>query len=285
MRRPWLSRFFSVYQPAWHGGFLWDDDSHLLNNPVLRPGALAEVWVPGTYINYWPITFAAYWFQYKLWGLQPLGYHLVNLALHAISSLLVWRLLVRLRVPGAMFAAAIFALHPVNVESVAWIAQLKGVLSLLLTLVSVLLYVGHERYGGRWRYAAAVAAFLLSGLAKGAAVTLPIVLLSLAWWRRGRIAWRDLLRVMPFMLIGAAVAGVEIWSQHLVARGGGTVRRPPLPDRRRRLRRVVLPGKAALAARPLFRLPAVGDRQRKRAIVYARRCVGGPPRFGVVAAA
>jgi tetratricopeptide (TPR) repeat protein len=214
---------FLVYQPAWHGGFLWDDDTHLLNNPVLKPGGLAKIWVPGDYINYWPLTFTAYWLQFHLWGLQPLGYHLVNLALHALSALLVWQILVRLRVPGAMFAAAIFALHPVNVESVAWIAQFKGILSLLLALASVLFYLDHERHGGSWRYALAIAAFLLSALAKGAALTLPIVLLSLAWWQRRRIAWRDFLRVVPYVLIGAVMAGVETWGQHLVSHWG-TVR-------------------------------------------------------------
>jgi tetratricopeptide (TPR) repeat protein len=207
---------FLVYQPAWHGGFLWDDDTHLLNNPVLKPGGLAKVWVPGGYINYWPLTYTAYWLEYQIWGLHPLGYHLVNIALHALSALLVWQVLVRLRVRGAMFAAAIFALHPVNVESVAWIAQLKGILSLALALISLLFYLDYERRGGRWRYGLAIAAFMLSTLAKGAALTLPIVLLALAWWQRGRIAWRDLLRVTPYVLVGAVMTGAEVWGQHFV---------------------------------------------------------------------
>jgi protein O-mannosyl-transferase len=188
---------FVVYLPCWHGGFLWDDDSHLLNNPVLKPGGLAKVWVPGGYINYWPITYTAYWLQFHLWGLQPLGYHLVNVALHALSALFVWRLLVRLQVPGAMLAAAVFALHPVNVESVAWISQLKGLLSAALALTSMLIYLSYERDEGRWRYGLSIFAFLLSALAKGTALTLPIILLACAWWQRGRIGRRDLLRVLP----------------------------------------------------------------------------------------
>src|SRR5438105_2410823 len=139
---------FLVYQPAWRGGFIFDDDSSLLENPVLRPGGLAKVWTPGGYLNYWPITYTLYWLESRLWGLNPLGYHLVNIALHAISALLVWRILLALRVPAAMLAAAIFALHPVNVESVAWIAQLKTVLSLMLALVSVLFFLAHEQRGG-----------------------------------------------------------------------------------------------------------------------------------------
>ena len=126
---------FLVYQPAWHGGFIWDDDLHLLNNPVLNP-RLLKTWVPGTYVNYWPLTFTAYRLQFEVWGLNPAGFHIVHIAVHAISAIFVWRILVHLKAPGAMFAAALFALHPVNVESVAWISQLKNVLSLLLALLS-----------------------------------------------------------------------------------------------------------------------------------------------------
>ena len=106
--------------------------------------------MPGGYVNYWPLTFTAYWLQYVIWGLNPAGFHIVNIALHGISAVLVWRVLRRLQVPGAMFAAAIFALHPVNVESVAWITQLKNILSLMLALLSVLFYLLHEQRGGGW---------------------------------------------------------------------------------------------------------------------------------------
>ena len=102
------------------GGFLFDDEVHLLHNPVLHSGGLAKVWMPGGYLNYWPLTYTAYWLEYQFWGLEPLGYHLVNLAacMPHLRALLVWQVLLRLKVPGAMFAAAIFALHPeANVES------------------------------------------------------------------------------------------------------------------------------------------------------------------------
>ncbi len=178
---------FSAYQPAWQGGFVWDDDLHLLNNPVLQADGLAKAWTSGDYINYWPLTFTVYRLEYDMWGLHPLGYHLVNIALHVVSALLVWRILEHLRIPGAMLAAAIFALHPVNVESVAWIAQLKNVLSLPLALLSVLFYLRHDRDGRWWQLAASVGFFLLSALAKGIALTLPVVLLACVWWQHGRI--------------------------------------------------------------------------------------------------
>jgi tetratricopeptide (TPR) repeat protein len=122
-----------------------------------------------------------------------------------------------LRIPGALLGAALFALHPVNVESVAWITQLKNTLSLALTLLSVLLYLLHEQRGGRRLFAASVAAFAMATLAKGMTLMLPVVLLACAWWQRGRIDRRDLLRVVPFLLIGAAMVGMEIYQQHSVA--------------------------------------------------------------------
>ncbi len=220
-----------AYHPAWQGGFIWDDDLLLLNNPVLKPGGLLDAWVPGTYLNYWPLTSTAYRLQFDIWGLNPLGYHLVNIVLHAISALLVWRILLQLNAPGAMFAAALFALHPVNVESVAWISQLKNILSLLLALLSVLLYLLFEEKGKRWCMVLSIAAFLLSALSKGMVLTLPVVLLACAWWQRGRIRRQDLLRVLPFLLIGAVMACVEVWGQHLVGDGETIVRSDSLLSR------------------------------------------------------
>jgi protein O-mannosyl-transferase len=211
-----VAAVFLAYQGAWQGGFVWDDDTHLLNNPVLKPGGLKTVWVPGGFLNYWPITCTAYWLEAAAWGLNPLGFHLANIAIHCMNALLMWRVLVRLGLPGARFAAAVFALHPVNVESVAWIAQLKGLLSLMLGLVSMRFFLDHERLGGRWRYALSIAAFLLATLSKGMVITLPLVLLACDWWQRGRVTNRELLRVLPYLMIAAVMAGVEVWGQHSV---------------------------------------------------------------------
>ena len=228
---------FLVYQPAWRGNFIWDDDLHLVNNPVLKPGGLISTWVPGSYVNYWPLTFTAYRLEYALWGLARLGYHLVNIGLHGISAILVWRILRLLRIPGGLLAAALFALHPVNVESVAWITQLKNTLSLTLTLLSVLLYLLDEQRGEQWAvgsgqcgppppsarrqspllYVAAVALFALATLAKGMTLTLPVVLLACAWWQYGRIQRRDLWRVVPFLAIGLAMVAMEVVQQRAVA--------------------------------------------------------------------
>lgn len=221
-KREWLlvaaiiAATFVAYKPCWHGNYLLDDQSHLLHNPVLKPGGLAKAWVPGSYLNYWPLTFTFYRLEHELWGFDRLGYHLVNIALHAISAVLIWRILRRLGMTGALFAAAIFALHPVNVESVAWISQLKTVLSVALALTSLLFYLRFETNHRRWNYAAALVAFVLSALAKGDALTLPIVLLALAWWQRDQVQRSDLLRTIPFFLVAACMATLEVISQHSV---------------------------------------------------------------------
>jgi tetratricopeptide (TPR) repeat protein len=211
------------YLPAVRAGYIWDDNLHLLDNPVLKPGGLANTWVPGTYINYWPLTFTTYWLEDRLWGVaHPFGFHLVNIILHAACALLIWQVLRYVFAGRAnastsawapLLGAAIFALHPVNVESVAWVTQLKNVLSLFLTLSALCLYLHHERTG-RWpSYVLAVGVFALSTLAKGMGVTLPAILLALAWWQRGTIEWRDVRRVLPFLAIGAAMAYVEVAMQ------------------------------------------------------------------------
>lgn len=221
---------FLAYQPAWHGSYLWDDDTHLLKNPVLKPGGFLQTWVPGTYANYWPVTADVYRLEFELWGFDPLGYHLVNIALHALSAILLWRILLRLQLPGALLAAAIFALHPVNVESVAWITQLKNTLSLSLALGATLAFLRYEQENRGWQFAVSIALFLLSALAKGMTLTLPVVLLALAWWQRGAISRRDILRVLPFFLIAALMTGMEVYQQRFAA-GGLVVRSDSLLSR------------------------------------------------------
>ena len=215
---------FAAYFPALHAGFVWDDDTHLINNVVLQEWGLYRAWFTAEPPNYWPLTWSSYWLEHQLWGLAPFGYHLTNVLLHTASSLLMWRILLRLGIPCAWLSALVFAVHPVNVESVAWIAQRKNALSLIFYLAAVLLYLRFEDGNGVRSYRLAVASFLCSMLAKGAAATMPVVLLILVWWRRGSIRGSDLRRSLPFFAVAAAMSGVEIAFQYLRSIGDTVVR-------------------------------------------------------------
>ena len=147
--RAWLLGLLLVaatllaYQPAWQAGFIWDDDEYVTNNPLLTaPDGLKRIWFSlDSPSQYFPLTYTVFRIERSLWGFNPAGFHWVNILLHAANALLVWRLLRQLSVPGAWLAAAIFALHPVQVESVAWVTELKNVLSLFFFLLALLAWV------------------------------------------------------------------------------------------------------------------------------------------------
>jgi Tfp pilus assembly protein PilF len=209
-----------AYQPAWHAGFIWDDDSYVTNNTPLRTvDGLWGIWSkPGTTIQYYPLVFTSFWVEYHFWKLQPLGYHLVNVLLHALNAVVLWRVLRRLEIPGSWWAAAIFALHPVGVESVAWISERKNVLSYLFYLLAVLAYLRFRPLTNReaaracdWRYYPLVLVlFLCALLSKTVTCSLPAVLLLLVWWKTGRVEKRDALPLAPLFILGAALASMTM---------------------------------------------------------------------------
>ncbi|MDW8310476.1 MAG: hypothetical protein RMK20_13970, partial [Verrucomicrobiales bacterium] len=131
-----------AYAPVFRAGFIWDDDFLVTANPlVTSPDGLRDIWFSTRPVDYFPLTLTSLWVEWKLWGLNPTGYHVTNVLLHAASALVLWRLLRRLAIPGAWWAALLFALHPVNIESVAWIAQRKNTLCMVFFLLSVWAYV------------------------------------------------------------------------------------------------------------------------------------------------
>ncbi len=165
---------FLVYQPAWHGGLLWDDDAHVTRPELRSWHGLYRIWFEiGATLQYYPLVHSAFWLEHKLWGDDTLGYHLVNIFLHATAALMVARILRRLAIPGAYLAAAIFALHPVQVETVAWIAELKNTLSAVFYLGAALLYVRFDQTRKPAWYVAALVLFLLALASKTVTATLP----------------------------------------------------------------------------------------------------------------
>ena len=201
------------YVPALSAGFLWDDVVLTESTSLHTWSGLAQIWFAPRGLNqyeihYWPLLYTLFWLEHKLWGLAPLGYHLVNLLLHTGVVLLLWRLLRRLEVPGAWFAAAVFAVHPLHVESVAWVIGRKDILATLFYLSSVLAYIRFTemprgRRGGP--YLLAVALFVLGLLSKSIAITLPVALLLWHWWRHGRVTLADGSRTLPFFLVGLGI--------------------------------------------------------------------------------
>ena len=241
-----------VYTPAMRSGFIWDDDRFLTDNPLIKaPDGLRLFWFSTRPLDYFPLTSTTLWIEWRLWHMNAAGYHIVNVLLHAASAVLLWRVLARLRVPGAWLAGLIFAVHPVCAESVAWITERKSTLPLPLFLASLLVYLRFDekveeaepspispslptvvpQSGTKegpnlpiFLYLLSLILFLFALLAKTSVVMLPLVLLMCAWWRRGTISRRDLLRAGPFFLLALALSLVTMWYQHYRAIAGDVIR-------------------------------------------------------------
>lgn len=239
-----------AYVPAMRGEFIWDDDYYVTNNALLKSWeGLQRIWFevipdPSVYSlpQYYPLTHTTFWIEYRLWGLNPAGYHTVNVILHIANALLVWLLLRKLSVPGAWLAGALFALHPINVESVAWIAERKNVLSLLFYLSSLYVYL---RYAGiikgrenkplapldetqptkmEWftlpddpqrLYALAAALFVFALFSKTITSSMPAVALLIIWWKRGRVTVKDVTPLLPLFAVGLAMGMLTAYMERV----------------------------------------------------------------------
>lgn len=200
-----------AYLPAFSAGYVWDDDAWLTANPVvLDHDGLARMWRGEPGLQYYPMFFTVLRIEHALWGLQPAGYHAVNVVLHAFNAILIGLILARLGLRGGWWVALLFALHPVHVESVAWVTELKNTLSGAFLLGAILAYVVHERGGGRAAYGASLALFAAATLSKTATATLPAALMLLPLWRKGRLDRSDVLRLAPFFVVAAGLAVVAV---------------------------------------------------------------------------
>ena len=260
-----LAAVLLVYAAVFRAGFIWDDDINVTENAVIvGPLGLKEIWTTSA-ANYFPLVLTNFWAQHALWGLNPLGYHAVTLACHALAALLLWRVLRRLGVPGlprrseaetgAWLGAALWALHPVQVESVAWITELKNTQSAVFFLLSIWCWlrwlevgqVSDLPFGARWAreggsqprptvggrsfYFFALAAALLALLSKPSTVMLPIALGLCVWWRRGELRWRALRPLAPFFALSAVVSAWTIWEQKFHSGALGAEWALSLPER------------------------------------------------------
>ncbi len=215
-----------TYLPAIQGGFIWDDDEHVYANPVLMSEqGLWDIWFKENALpQYYPLVHTTFWLEYRFWQRNPTGYHLINVLLHTLSAICLWRLLKKMEIPGAWLAALLFAVHPVHVESVAWVTERKNVLSGLFYLLAASVYwrrfvavappevaaARHESTtappSGRWMgYALFLVLFLAALLSKSVTSTLPAALLLMIWLRQGRIPRRHVLLLAPAFVIGVAM--------------------------------------------------------------------------------
>lgn len=229
-----------AYWPALKGEFVLDDDGLLTDNVLVKASdGLSRMWFTLEPVDYWPVTNSTLWLEWRLWGMNPVGYHVTNLLLHVAAALLIWANLRALGIPGAFLAALLFVVHPVNVESVAWISQRKDALAIVFFLLSILWYLRAEQQRGarnqgpgtkedetssqaegqtpgvtgsdRPWYWLSLLGFVLALLSKGSVAILPLLLLLIVWWQRRRIGLGDLARTAPFFLVAVALTAVNLW--------------------------------------------------------------------------
>jgi protein O-mannosyl-transferase len=211
-----------AYLPSLSGGFLLDDNVLLTENPLIKASdGLYRIWCTTEAYDYWPVTNTTLWLEWRLWGMNPTGYHVTNLFLHIADVVLIWVILRRLSIPGAYLAALLLAVHPVNVQSVAWIAQRKNLMAMLFFLLAIVSYLQVEgqsrpRRGSVFicepRYWLSLAAFALAMLSKGSVAILPLLLLLILWWMRP-LRMEDVIRTAPFFVVAGALTIVNIWFQ------------------------------------------------------------------------
>ncbi len=222
----------AAYLPALGGGFIWDDNTFLTQNRLIRaPDGLYRFWFTTQAADYFPATYSPLWLEWRLWGMNAAGYHAANIVLHVATALLLWAVLSRIGIRGAYLAAFVFAVHPVNVESVAWITQRKNLMALLFLLLSVLAFLRTGTFAGggartrRGPYVLSLVLFALAMLSKGSVAMLPLILLGLVAWRRP-VRGRDLALLAPFLLVASALVLTDIWFQK---HGSGAVFRDAGP--------------------------------------------------------
>ena len=270
-QREWLwallliALVFVAYARVFNAGFIWDDDSHLTQNPcIVGPLGLKDIWT-STRAVYYPLVLTTFWILHKVVGLSPSPYHILNVLMHAGSAVLLWRVLQQLNVRGAWLGAALWALHPVMVQSVAWVTELKNTQSCLFYLLSISWFLhwescsrrpmgdGHASHseaatgkrgegmkleaaeigdpGRWWRFRWVLLFFVMAILSKPSTVMLPAVLALCIWWRRGRIQRRYIVVLVPFMLISALASAWTIWEQKIHAEASGPEWTQSWPER------------------------------------------------------
>jgi tetratricopeptide (TPR) repeat protein len=218
-----LAATLLAYQPAWNGQPVWDDDVHMTSQELRSLNGLAHLWTqPSHKVQYFPLVHTVFWVESHLWGDSTSGYHFLNILLHFISALLLVMILRKLGIRGSWLAGAIFALHPVMVESVAWITEMKNCLSGVFFLSAALTYLTYTETGKRRLYISALGLFILGLLSKTSIAPFPLAILAVVWWKRGGLSWRrDIVPLLPFVLAGILFGLITLYVErtHIGTKG------------------------------------------------------------------
>jgi protein O-mannosyl-transferase len=203
----------AAYLPVFRAGFVFDDHHLIEAGEAPIQGSLGEAWKSVEAPDYLPVTWTVLWFEWRLFGPSPLGYHALDLGFHIGVALLLWRLLFALGLPGSWLAGLLFAVHPVTVESAAWVSEHKNTVSGVLFMGAALSAVRSDQGGGRRASAAALGLHTLAVLAKASTVMLPVALLAVPLLRRRRLTRADLTRLGPLFAVSLAGGMVALWFQ------------------------------------------------------------------------
>ena len=209
-----------IYSPALFGTWIWDDTAEILENAEIKGtlGSLVSIWFNPSAVDYYPLKTTVQWIEWHVWGPHVLGYHLVSIFLHILSALLVWKCLQKLGLKLAWWGGLFFLIHPLAVESVAWISELKNTLSLPLLLLAwnSLLDNDPVRDGSFWitpKLRTSLIWFTLAMLAKASVIMFPFTYLVYVWWKMGRITWVNIKTTIPFFAVALILGLVTIYFQ------------------------------------------------------------------------
>ena len=225
----WLFGLFLIvvtaiaYFPAWHGKPVWDDIAHITQPGLRSASGLVQIWTKlGATQQYYPLVHTVFWLEHKLWGDSVVGYHLVNILLHGASAFVLLQILLRLKIPGAWLAAGLFALHPVQVESVAWISELKNTLSGLFFFLSIFSYLEFDENRSRASYLGSLCLFICGLMCKTVIAPMPASILVILWWKRGSLRAREnIAPLLPLFVVGIGAGLFTAWvERHFVGAQG-----------------------------------------------------------------
>jgi protein O-mannosyl-transferase len=213
-----------VYFPYLQNLFIWDDDKYLTENPYLTDlDGLKQLWFDlGAMPQYYPMVFTSFWIEHQIWALDPLGYHIDNVIIHCLNAIILWRVLSLLDIKGSWLVAAIFSIHPVQAESVAWITERKNLLSGFFYLLSLYFFLRfknptpntqdeHNEKRSWTFYGFSLFLFVCALWSKTVACTLPAAILLIYWWKQNRLNISLILTMIPFFAIGLGFASLTVW--------------------------------------------------------------------------